>query len=76
MNDYYYTIVRKYYGLPDYLNTDLSEEEDCFCFDIEYEANKCLAFIFNNGNWMHDEKYGLVRHYVEQRKLRHRMYEF
>ena len=76
MNDYYYTIIRKYEGLPDYLNTDLSEEDDCFCFDTEYEANKCLSLIFNNGNWMLDEKYGVVRYYGEQRKVNHRRCEF
>ena len=42
MSKEYYTIVRKYYGLPDYLNTNLSEKEDCFCFNTEHEANKCL----------------------------------
>lgn len=46
MSKEYYVIVRKYYGLPDYLSTDLSEEEDCFSFDTEYEANKCLRDIF------------------------------
>ena len=67
MSKEYYTIVRKYYGLPDYLSTDLSEEEDCFSFDTEYEANKCLRDIFANGEWMEDEKYGKVRYYVERR---------
>ena len=46
MSKEYYTIVRKYYGLPDYLSTDLSDEEDCFAFDTEYEANKCLRDVF------------------------------
>ena len=50
MSKEYYTIVRKYYGLPDYLSTDLSEKEDCFCFNTEYEANKCLRDIFVSGN--------------------------
>ena len=27
----------------------LSKKEDCFSFDTEYEANKCLRNIFNNG---------------------------
>ena len=27
MSKEYYTIIRKYYGLPDYLNTDLSKKE-------------------------------------------------
>lgn len=48
----YYTIIREYYGFPDYINTDLSEKEDCFAFDTEYEANQCLRDIFKNGEWM------------------------
>ena len=67
MSKEYYTIVRKYYGLPDYLNTDLSEKEDCFSFNTEHEANKCLRNVFENGEWMEDEKYGKVRYYVERR---------
>lgn len=74
MKEYYYTIIRKTYGLPDYLNVDLSEEEDCFCFNTEYEANKCLEVLFNNGEWMHDERYGKVRHYVERKEVKHTMY--
>ena len=46
--------VRKYYGFPNYLNTDLSEKEDCFCFNTEHEANKCLRDVFENGEWMED----------------------
>ena len=69
MSKEYYTIVRKYYGLPDYLSTDLSEEEDCFIFDTEYEANKCLRDIFANGEWMEDEKYGKVRYYTVERRM-------
>lgn len=57
MSKEYYVIVRKYYGLPDYLSTDLSEEEDCFSFDTEYEANKCLRDIFANGEWKRLEGY-------------------
>ena len=45
---YYYTIMMKTYGLPDYFNKDLSEEDDCFIFDTEREANECLKSIFNN----------------------------
>ena len=45
---YYYTIMMKTYGLPDYFNKDLSEEEDCFIFDTERESNECLKLIFNN----------------------------
>ena len=54
MSKEYYTIIRKYYGLPDYLNTDLSKKEDCFAFDTEYEAKQCLRDIFENGEWMED----------------------
>lgn len=72
--EYYYTIIRKTYGLPDYLNTDLSEEEDCFCFDTEYKANKCLELLFDNGNWMNDERYGKIRYYVERKEVKHTMY--
>ena len=65
-NKYYYTIMMKTYGLPDYLNKDLSEEEDCFIFDTEREANECLKSIFNNGDWIYDIQYGKVRYYVER----------
>ena len=63
-NKYYYTIMMKKYGLPDYFNKDLSEEDDCFIFDTEREANECLKLIFNNGNWIDDIQYGKVRYYV------------
>lgn len=71
---YFYTIVRKCYGYPDYLNMDLSDEEECFCFSAESEANRCLKLIFENGEWMQDEKYGKVRHYVEKRAVKNTMY--
>ena len=74
MKEYYYTIIRKYYGLPDYLNTDLSKEEDCFSFDTEYEAEKCIKDIFNNGEWMHDERDGKIRHYVKRKEVKSAMY--
>ena len=64
MSKEYYTIIREYYGFPDYINTDLSEKEDCFAFDTEYEANQCLRDIFKNGEWMEDERHGKIRHYV------------
>ena len=32
MSKEYYTIIRKYYGLPDYLNTDLSKKGRLLCF--------------------------------------------
>ena len=65
MKNKYYTIIMKTYGLPDYFNKDLSEE-DCFIFDTEKEANKCLELIFNNGNWIDDIQYGKVRYYIEE----------
>ena len=65
-NKYYYTIMMKTYGIPDYFNKDLSEEEDCFIFYTEREANECLKLIFNNGNWIDDIQYGKVRYYVER----------
>lgn len=67
MAGHYYVIMRKYYGLPDYLSTDLSEKEDCFSFDTEEEANHCIATCFHDGRWMRDERYGKCRHYVEER---------
>lgn len=67
MGKEYYVIMREHYGFPEYLDTDLSDEEDCFDFDTEYEANQCLKQIFNNGEWMKDERYGKVRYYVERR---------
>lgn len=67
MGKEYYIIMRKYYGFSNYYDTDLSKKEDCFSFDTEYEANKCLRNIFNNGEWMEDEKYGKIRHYIEKR---------
>lgn len=70
MNKEYYTIVRKYYGLPDYLSTDMLDEDECFCFNTEHEANKCLYAIFKGGELMQDEKYGKVRYYVERRTIR------
>ena len=45
---------------------DISEDEDCFIFDTEREANECLKLIFNNGCWIDDIQYGKVRYYVEQ----------
>ena len=68
MNEEDYVIMRKYYGLPDYLNTDMSEEDEVFSFNTEREANKCLRDIFKNGEWMEDEKFGKVRYYVEMMK--------
>ena len=65
-NKYYYTIMMKTYGLPDYFNKDLSEEEDCFIFYTEREANECLKLIFNNGDWIDDIQYGKVRYYAER----------
>jgi hypothetical protein len=70
MSKEYYTIMRKYYGLPNYLSTDLSEKESCFCFNTEHEANICLRDIFDNGKWMVDEKHGKVRYYTQRMKAR------
>lgn len=67
MGESYYTIIRKFYRAPSYINMDLSEEDNSFCFDSESEANHCLNLIFNNGEWMQDEKFGKVRHYVDKR---------
>lgn len=60
---YYYTIFMKRIGFPHY-DIDLSEDEDCFVFDTEQEANVCLKLIFNNGEITYDEQYGRVRYYV------------
>ena len=60
---YYYTIFMKRIGFP-YYDIDLSENEDCFVFDTEQEANVCLKLIFDNGEIIDDEKYGRVRYYV------------
>lgn len=64
----YYTIIMKYYGLPDYCNIDLGKEEDCFLFDTEQEAKHCIELCFENGAWFNDLKYGKVRYYVEKKK--------
>ena len=68
MNKEYYVIIRKYYGCPDYISTDLSKDTGDFAFDTEYEARQCLRIVFENGEWIEDEKYGKVRYYVEKRK--------
>lgn len=60
---YYYTIFMKRIGFPHY-DIDLSDEEECFAFNTEQEANECLKLIFNNGEIIDDEKYGRVRYYV------------
>ena len=75
-NDYFYTIMRTYYGLPDYFDTALSKEEDCFCFDTEEEAETCLKLIFDNGEWMEDMRYGKVRYYVTRRQENRTLYEY
>ena len=64
---YYYTIFMKRIGFP-HNDIDLSEEEDCFIFDTEQEANVCLKLIFNNGEVIDDEQYGRVRYYVQRVK--------
>lgn len=62
-----WTIVRKYYSLPDDMNTYLGKEEDgdCFIFDTELEAIHCLNVLFEHGEWIEDEKYGKVRYYAD-----------
>lgn len=60
---YYYTIFRKAIGFP-HDPIDLSDEEECFAFDTEQEANECLKLIFDNGEIIDDEQYGRVRYYV------------
>lgn len=63
----YYTIIRKYYGFPDCMNTDLSKGKEGFAytFDTEYEAKQCLKEIFANGAWLDDAQYGKIRYYVK-----------
>lgn len=68
----YYTIIREYYGFPDYFNTDLSKKEEYFAFNTEYEAKKCLRDVFKNGEWIQDEKHGKVRYFVERRPVNKR----
>lgn len=63
----YYTIIRKYYGFPDYFDVDLSEKEDCFTFETENEVKKCLRDMFANSEWMKDQKYGKIRYYIERK---------
>lgn len=67
MNNEYYVIMRKYYGLPDYLSTDMSDEDEVFSFDTKSEANKCLRGMYENGEWIEHERFGKVRYYVERR---------
>ena len=57
-----YTIVRKSYGYNDHVY--LGKEDDSFIFDSKKEAEECLKLLFNNGEWMQDERYGEVRYYV------------
>jgi len=64
----YYTIIRKTYGLSDNYNIDLGKQNDCFLFDIEREAYKCLELMFDNGLWINDIQYGKIRYYVEKRQ--------
>lgn len=67
-NNEHYTIIRKTYGLSDNYNVDLGKENDCFLFDTEKQAYKCLELMFENGSWFNDEQYGKVRYYVEKRQ--------
>ena len=60
-----FTIVRKYIesAAPD---TILGKEEECFVFDTERQAYKCLELCFDNGKIYNDEKYGKVRCYITE----------
>ena len=71
-----YTIVRKTIGLPDYLNTYLGKEEDCFIFETEYEAKECLQLCFENGALINDDRYGKVRYFVEEYEPKYIPMEF
>lgn len=61
-----YTIVRRTIGLPDYFDDYLGKDEECFLFDTEHEANKCLQLCFENGENINDERYGLVRYFITE----------
>lgn len=67
MSNMKWTVVRKTYGLPDYMNKYLAKEPDgdCFIFDTEREAIQCINTIFNHGEWIDDEFYGKVRYYAD-----------
>ena len=67
MKKEYYTIIRKYYGFPDCFDIDLSDKEDCFTFETEDEAKKCLRDIFVNGEWMEDQRYGKIKYCIERK---------
>jgi len=62
----YYTIIMKYYRLPESCNVDLGKENDSFLFYTEKQASKCIELCFNNGEWFNDMKYGKVRYYIEK----------
>ena len=47
MENCYYTIFEKSYPH----DIDLSEEENCFIFDTEEQAKKCLNDIFNDKDY-------------------------
>jgi len=59
-----YTIVRHRIGMPDYLDTYLGDQGECFLFETEYEAYRCLQHCFENGADINDERYGMVRYFV------------
>ena len=71
-----YTIVRKTIGLPDYLNTYLGKEEDCFLFETEHEAKECLQLCFENGANINDEKHGMVRYFISEYEPRYTPIEY
>lgn len=58
-----YVLYRHCYGFPDYLDDDLSIDNECFEFERLVDAMRCLA-NWGNGHWIHDEKYGKCRYYI------------
>jgi len=57
-----YTIYRKYRWF-DY-GEALGDSDECFVFNSEKDAEKCLRLCFHNGELFNDEKYGHCRYYV------------
>ena len=49
-----YTIVRKEYGSN--FRTYLGEENDCYIFYTERQANNCIDLCFNSGKYIEDER--------------------
>ena len=57
-----YTIVRKEYGSN--FRTYLGEEDDCYIFYTERQANNCIDLCFNSGKYIDDERWGKVHYYA------------